>query len=1458
MDNEFVVNPVRIGFVRPPASGRGGARVQTFVLAGAAPPAVMRALAKHGAGRANKSDSKILRGFYGARWRHKVGALPAEDFMLSRRSDGLDGDLAEIDADGGADPDDEFSFDEEEIEESRRAPVEDEVLTAAPQIKSTYEAVPFAAFVDDMLEDLRAKIFAATRVPPFRQCVVWRIGAGFAAMHRVSSDGDLVEVDPRVFVSQSEQMLLGLPVDERLLRGATAVEPLDLVQRVSDLPRVAGGGPVVWLLDADDWIGARRAQIAAGTAADTIRRGVAEKFWPALVLAWSDYLRDPSAIGALYPRLSPGLAEVRRRVDAEQTAMNCEITSIGEALAREKRRRKLAISVRAALLTADSGARACDLISLFNSVVLGPALPAIRLQASRGERVRVAKVFGTPELRIMWPAALTSDDCPSVVLACRVGAQGTSPTSQEEGPRRTHATLEQEQSRFVFVRVDAEGSIVLRATFPEDREQSLAALGRFAGRNIGAAVKALHAAEAAFTPAAPRIADAFRYVRSAGRKGIALALETQSISVRMRWIAPISERAFAEFRRRVGVLSAAGIVRLRTASGRAVRADYVFDYVKGALLQPSRRICARRAAGSDAEARIQNGYVYLTDADVAAATELARDSVRISVSNRLSDLALSVSEVPQEMFLSAYSSLLTLLWGMQRDKMFETLPASEVGRHRLRRLQAVDPNLFNLKRYGADVVYSRLCQTQYQPLAFTEDEARRLDAKSRQRLTKLRNFTTGESSFYSCPDPALGNLAFITGKHPLGYCLPCCAKSMPVKGSPRDASFARCRASGLDERPPPADRRHVMTFGRELEVGRVAAPPAAIAELLYDAADAGDSGAVGFYVAGVEQGIFGQSRGGLWSSLAFLADLSLEEATAKAAAFVAREKSFVNTVLGGAFASVFAATGDPAAALRQALESAGRNGAAEHGSAARFAAAEFGAMRRGRAWDYTALDFALPVFGFHLLLFEPARSRGRIIYTARCSADTLAALESGEVRQPIAAAVMHPDGVSFPLALADPAQAPATIARRFRPGSNVATLLRNIFVARKALQEARSAIGPRALEEFAGGGKWEVVRWWRCKRGLLYAATLTKGGKTFAHVSFAATGFAGDAKNIRTAPFLRRGWKLPAGTLAEFIKDFNTFASRRQRIEVPGGEPRMARPFAEVRPDMRVHGGGDAVVAVADSAARAVFWIDDTPAATISDKFGRLRRRDLGASPDAVAAPGTPRPGARDVHADAAVSRYRSLLFGYIVDAVAREIAGARNAAARRQLTRAVNSSSVSSVASAVAARTARISESDVGRIRALARAHGQSPRWRQKLLESAEKIQFDFDRADILELGGRALLQRVARRDPDVVERVRSLAPGRPSVLAVPDQVSCDAASDKNICRGGKIAVPPDLFPHLAEIIDDFLSRGGWKLSMLLDGVPPRPPAGVDLSREAQPAFALPVSGLRFVTRPGEFIRWG
>ena len=75
-------------------------------------------------------------------------------------------------------------------------------------------------------------------------------------------------------------------------------------------------------------------------------------------------------------------------------------------------------------------------------------------------------------------------------------------------------------------------------------------------------------------------------------------------------------------------------------------------------------------------------------------------------------------------------------------------------------------HFYDIKRYNRKAkVYSVLCQSDRQPILYTEEEHKLLPS-SRKKTTKYWNFTYNKPAYYECPNKKYPHLSFKVGKHP--------------------------------------------------------------------------------------------------------------------------------------------------------------------------------------------------------------------------------------------------------------------------------------------------------------------------------------------------------------------------------------------------------------------------------------------------------------------------------------------------------------------------------------------------------------------------------------------------------------------------------------------------------------------------------------------------------------------
>lgn len=153
----------------------------------------------------------------------------------------------------------------------------------------------------------------------------------------------------------------------------------------------------------------------------------------------------------------------------------------------------------------------------------------------------------------------------------------------------------------------------------------------------------------------------------------------------------------------------------------------------------------------------------------------------------------------------------------------------------VRKLQHIDPVLFDFERTGKVEFYSRLCQSAQQPLPLTDAEFEQVKDEYEEVLRYGNKTYPGQFLNYVCPSHAYKFPGFLPKeKHPKGFCLPCCYKTSSQKVKSRKHKiFKECMrleygkelTSEEDPAREESNRRYIKNWGKPIQEGRLGLIP---------------------------------------------------------------------------------------------------------------------------------------------------------------------------------------------------------------------------------------------------------------------------------------------------------------------------------------------------------------------------------------------------------------------------------------------------------------------------------------------------------------------------------------------------------------------------------------------------------------------------------------------------------
>ena len=1095
-------------------------------------------------------DAKVLADFYGPRWRQTLTPAVCDLYGASVDGGGEGGASVEggDDGDDAAAPGMDFGrldtlnelneLDEEEsIVLHRTEPAAQSAAQAqgfgapaedAAQFSETTFATLYsdsAVFPDDTISDLRAKISLATGVPTYRMHLFWpRCGIGreqrasVEGAYRLYVAGVQRAVDVRAFGSDEGLHIDGLSVDQSLSaassRGEVFVEALDefrlvgggeggagpsaMLTRVfvADLEEMRRGAP-----GAQDTARARKiaAAMRDPMKAEYVYNGLVLKYWPQLSqAACAQYFAGaaPSDLAAQFPALA-GPADARARYRAQD-----RLLSAAHARAESVYRRHA--SARAVAVTSAA-------------VEVPSALPP-------GAYVNLRNAFDLFETSARWPAVLARFYLTAAGRGRQTVTATKTHTSAAPGgnadadeiarllgrvPRRRTATFfvrlepadegawSRGRARLVTLVLRDTGDYSLEASWPEDERLSPAAAVARLADVVAPLVAAVNAMGAYAFPAGGELAlpDG--------------AARLKNMTAACFWAQPLTDAAFRELKSRWRAYEQAGMAEVR---GLQQAGAFAFQYTKGVVDYDPRAVERtvtvtmvghgghRRAVRELAE-RTMNTYAHLTNPEVAQRWAQLYGGRLVRFQHRTVDVRVEFVGVTGEELRRMWGVTFAFFDGLVHgpDRVSGAVAPGAAGATRrkgLRALQEGDPSLYDLRKYDSRAtVYSVLCQNPRPPSAYTPDEADAMPAKRRDKLVRYWNFTEGRPAYYECPTREFPHLSFLEGRHPLGYCLPCCQKTPAHGGSRRERINRFCLEAfaegdaGADGRPDDegGSSRHTLSYGKRIEAGRLATLDELTLQLI---ASSDEEGAAGYRLLGVPQGLpalppdaplrVGRPPGGgFFHALAAAVGVEPETFGGELARTAARLGDGFRALAAGAAGGLFGSAQELAAELSDTFASGGD-------AAPAFTAFSPGGAAHG-VWEDVVRELACVRYDVSVVyVLDPAGSGEGALHVPP---DTLARLAHGAPgRYAVVYMVGHPEakrggGGVYPLV-------DAAASGAFAAGSAVVEAVRGAvggggrgrwdLAALAAHLRGRAGRGFRAVSKLVGS------------RGLCYAAVVER------------------------------------------------------------------------------------------------------------------------------------------------------------------------------------------------------------------------------------------------------------------------------------------------------------------------------------------------------------------------------
>ena len=357
-----------------------------------------------------------------------------------------------------------------------------------------------------------------------------------------------------------------------------------------------------------------------------------------------------------------------------------------------------------------------------------------------------------------------------------------------------------------------------------------------------------------------------------------------------------------------------------------VSLGYEFFFKKGMYKYDSSRL--------EKVISIDNYYDYLSNGVIYQKWETIFEKTRLlQILNISSKLKITISGIRNDTEMNIfYLYLKGLLFTYNEHAKKIKLISDEIvqtkSKRSLKTLKYQDPLLYDFKKiYNTNIVYSRKCQKQYQPIILSDEEYDKLSKDKKDKTTRYWNFTKEKPVWYNCPNPKYPYLKFITKIHPKDFCIPCCKKiEMSEKVNKKKQEIHNtCLTEHIytgEKVNLTKGSHYIASYGKNIEIGRISRLPENTLEPLFFDTYSPEGGvdqecttADGYYLLGIKQNTIHINDVGMIFSIAHAINMSIDAFLTEAAKRIKKNPDKFRVLLDGNIGLYFSSNNDLADAV---------------------------------------------------------------------------------------------------------------------------------------------------------------------------------------------------------------------------------------------------------------------------------------------------------------------------------------------------------------------------------------------------------------------------------------------------------------------------------------------------------------------------------------------------------------
>lgn len=905
--NRFITDPVKV-VVYDPVLNKPR---RTFCFLGDVPKVISNACINY---QKQKND-KLLKDFYGTEYKKKLalngtvswtGASEyAEDIVADIAADTNNTDNTNNDYldhvptdqnieiseyDGPKTGADEFDDIEELLKETPATPqkitrmavsVEDLKISFEPGVEYITD-VHF--YPEDKFNELKEKIYISTGIPAYRQHLFYTYNGRLRTVYKIHADG-IYPVDIRNITNYKDN-INGIPIDKSLydIRESLRVEALDMFNILGN----ALQDSTVFVVDLAQFTSPVHSQLV-DIINDTYQfelfyYSFVIKYWPQLTReCFYDYIVSEPELQHKYPDLAKSKTTLASIYKSEREIIINNYRNINRSLAyADSGGVSMAITQMTAYVSGNK--IMLNIRNIFDKLRVSKFVPEIHAYIEHGnKKYMLRKRHIRNGSDIQFPAGNLMKSGINIAISLRRSDQDSFHA------KSSISTMENEQSRYLFLNIWTNGKCYVRTVWNEEDELGFEDIIKIMKKFTDPIITAINSLG--------------RYAFISGNELPLITksnIRYQGLNICVFWKKVMLESAFKSVRAIWDNYMKAKI----TAQRNVQQFDkYEFMFRKGMYEFDTGAI--ERIITASNNIALTNHYAHLSNNTIKQKWDQNYDGRIVRMSHRTTDVRFEISDIRENEFDIFYVYIISFIHHANLNIRAQPVQTNKDVK-KLRKLREQDPELYNLKKYGSKKVYSIICQNQRQPLIYTPDEIKNMNIADVKKLTQYWNFTLNKPAYYGCPNKKYPHLSFMVNSHPRHYCLPCCNKK-PQMGEDskktRVNSICMQKHKHQDDTTDAGISRHVMNYGKDIDLGRLSKlPQTSIKNLLFNTLP---DPILNYYLYGVAQHVPAVENIGIIYAIAEGLGLPMEEFVSKMLAEIRKMKSIFNTLLNGTLVEYF-------------------------------------------------------------------------------------------------------------------------------------------------------------------------------------------------------------------------------------------------------------------------------------------------------------------------------------------------------------------------------------------------------------------------------------------------------------------------------------------------------------------------------------------------------------------------